>query len=77
MKYNYSAAVTVCDVVPVSVIMFQRLFWLTGYLDEVAGYVPACDVQASRQVGQTEALIHRTDVCHTIARVYHHTGQKA
>lgn len=59
--------------------MSPSLFGLlleTGYLDEVAGDVPACDVQASRQVGQAEALIHWTDVCHTVTRVYHHTGQK-
>lgn len=49
----------------------------TEYLDEVAGDVPACDVQASRQVGQAEALIHWTDVCHAIPRVDHHTSQKA
>ena len=67
-----------------SFLMTSRLFltrtvcydWL-DHLDEVAGDVPACDVQASCQVRQAEALVHWTDVCHTVTRVHHHTGQKA
>lgn len=49
---------------------------LTGYLDEVAGDVSACNVQAPCQVGQAEALVYWTDVRYAIARVHHHTGQK-
>lgn len=48
-----------------------------GYLDKVAGDVPACDVQASRQVREAEALVHRADVRHAVARVHHDAGQKA
>lgn len=47
------------------------------YLDKVAGDVPASDVQTSRQVREAETLIHRTDVCHTVTRVYDYTGEKA
>lgn len=50
---------------------------MSGYLNKVARDVPAGDVQASRQMRQTEALIHWTDVRYTVTRVYHHTGQKA
>lgn len=50
---------------------------MSRYLDKVARDVPAGDVQASRQMRQTEALIHWTDVRYAITRVHHHTGQKA
>lgn len=48
----------------------------TAYLDEVAGYVPPCDVETSRQVGQREALVNRTDVSDAVARVDHHAGKQ-
>ncbi|TNN40414.1 hypothetical protein EYF80_049428 [Liparis tanakae] len=44
------------------------------YLDEVAGDVPAGDVQPAGQVRQAEAFVHRTDVSHPVARVHHHAG---
>lgn len=47
------------------------------YLDEVASYVPSCDVQASGQVRQREALVHRTDVSDAVPRVDHHAGQES
>lgn len=51
----------------------RRWSW---HLDEVACNVPPCDVEASGQVGQGEALVHRTDVCDAVAGVDHHSGQQ-
>lgn len=50
---------------------------LSRYLYKVAGDVSACNVQASCQMRQTETLIDRTDVCHAVTGVHHHTSQKA
>lgn len=47
------------------------------YLDEVARDVSAGDVQSSCEVGEREALIHGTDVSHTITRVYNHPSEQA
>lgn len=47
------------------------------YLDEVACNVPSCDVKASGQVRQGEALVHRTDVSDTVPRVDHHSSQQS
>lgn len=55
----------------------MHLFHVTRYLNEVAGDVPACDVQASRQVGQTETFVHWTNVRHAVTRIHHHTREKA
>lgn len=47
------------------------------YLDQVARYVPPCDVEASGQVRQGEALVDRTDVSDAVAGVHHHAGQES
>lgn len=54
-----------------------RKVGLRWYLDEVACYVPPCNVEASGQVGQGEALVHGTDVSDAVTRVDHHPGQKS
>lgn len=60
----------------------QTQWWVkrwrcSWYLDEVACDVPPCDVEASGQVGQGEALVHRTDVCDAITGVNHHSSQQS
>ncbi len=51
--------------------------WCSWYLDEVACYIPSCDVEASGQVRQGEALVHRTDVSDAVTGVDHHSSQQA
>lgn len=55
---------------------FVSLSNLDFYLDEVTCDVTSCDVQPACEVRQRKALIHRTDVRDTIARVDHNTGQQ-
>lgn len=55
---------------------FEVISYMMEYLDKVTGDIPACNVQASCQVRQAEALIHWTDVCHTITRVHYDTSQE-
>ena len=62
-----------CTAVPGASV--HRVLW--RYLDEVACDVPSGDVQPAGQVGQREALVHRTDVGDPVTRVHHHAGQQA
>lgn len=61
---------------PVSLVLDSSVPCFTSYLDEVASDVPACDVQTSGQMRQTESFIDWTDVSHTVTWVHHHTSQK-
>ena len=47
------------------------------HLDEVARYVPPCDVKAAGQVWEGEALVDGADVSDAVAGVHHHAGQQS
>jgi hypothetical protein len=45
-------------------------------LDEVLRDITTSDIETLGKMRQSEALVHRNNVCHTITRVDDDTGQK-
>lgn len=46
------------------------------YLDQIAGDIPAGDIQPPGEVRQREAFVYWANVSDSIPRIHHHTGQQ-